>query len=469
MKIEIFKNATYLFASNVVVRLFGAATSILIARYLGPSEYGVLGVALAFAGIVAYFSDIGLSSTLIREGTKDGADLPRLLGTYLKIRLLFAVGVTIIFLIVIQLFYKELYFRNILYWIVLPTVFGAVIQGIGVAYFQVTEQMKYSAFIIGVSGTVTTSTLLLGIVMDWSLASLAPLYGFSNFAGALLSLCMVSRRCSLFIGWDVSIFKGLGYFIIGGIITAILPQLGPLILERITDLQEVGYFAVAYRIPLVLYQVPGIIAIAFYPMLFRYGSSKDDEQHMNLSIIELKVMNTLGILMALPFLFYSNWWTLILFGEQWDSASRILMILSIMIILQSINYALADSLTTKGLQSKRSLVLCVALPTGILAYFFFGSIFGGLGGGFAALSIEITLLVGFVSFNPTGWNLIRKGILKNLFSFFLVCILGISLGEILHPILGILTLIICYSSFVFILDKEIRYLFINLIDKKLLG
>ncbi|WP_064220700.1 oligosaccharide flippase family protein [Anoxybacillus flavithermus] len=57
----ILKNATYLFISNVILRLFSALTTIMVARYLGANDYGILSLALAISNIAGYFTDMGLS------------------------------------------------------------------------------------------------------------------------------------------------------------------------------------------------------------------------------------------------------------------------------------------------------------------------------------------------------------------------------------------------------------------------
>lgn len=42
------------------------------------------------------------------------------------------------------------------------------------------------------------------------------------------------------------------------------PQLAPILLNYTLPLSMVGVFAVAYRMPAALYQVPGVIAGAFF-------------------------------------------------------------------------------------------------------------------------------------------------------------------------------------------------------------
>lgn len=450
----ILKNAIYLLVSNVFVRLISALSTIVVAKYLGAHNYGILSVALSFAAIAGYFSDSGLTHTLIREATRSNSNLSELMSSFLKIRIFFALITAFISVIIIEILYKDPYLQNVLYWMVMPTILGAALQGVGAVYFQVIEEMKYTALIRGVSGLITAISLILGILMKWSLLSLATVYGFSSMIGGLFGIWMVIRRINLTKGWNFSLLKGLGSFTFGGLMVMMLPQLGPLILEKVTDLKQVGYFSAAYRIPSVLYQIPGVLAAAFYPMLFKYGNNKQGGEHLKLSRLQIKLMSALGIIVALPFLIYSKWFIEILFGENWLVASNILSVLSIMVILQSINYPLADSLTTLGMQNRRSVVLTLAVIMGIGLYILMGELWGGMGGAIAAIATELFLTLGFTFGNPVGKKVIG-GVKFNVLTLFIICGLSYFINNRLNPLIGIFALPIFYILLIVIFDRSL--------------
>ncbi|PFF07529.1 sugar translocase, partial [Bacillus anthracis] len=59
--------------------------------------------------------------------------------------------------------------------------------------------------------------------------------------------------------FDKNLLTGVPAFIISGLLIMILPQLGPLVLEKTLSLNQLGNFSVAYRIPSALYQIPGVV------------------------------------------------------------------------------------------------------------------------------------------------------------------------------------------------------------------
>lgn len=454
---KIFLNASYLFVSNVLVRFVSALATIIVARYLGAEEYGLLGVAIAIAAVAGYFTDLGLTHTVIREATKPKADIKELMSSFFKIRLLLAGFMTILSLFLIQQLYSDAYFRYVIYWVVIPTIWGAALQGVGAVYFQVIQQMQYTALIRVISGVITAGTLFLGIFFYWPLTYLAPVYGLSSIPGGCVSLLLVVSRLGWFRGWNPSILKGLGSFTVGSFIVMLLPQLGPLLLERVTDLKQVGYFVAAYRIPSVLYQFPGTIAAAFYPVLFEYGNRRLNEEHYKLVKLELKVMSALGIAMALPFLTYPDWWIGILFGKEWMEAIPVFQLLAVIVIFQSVNYPLADALTTLGWQKYRTIILIIALITSVFLYLLVGARWGAMGGAIVAITIDCILLLGFASFVPSGWYLLFSGTWRNVVVLFFV--LGFACYLKRHDINSMLTMILIdllYVSVLIMLDRFLR-------------
>lgn len=452
----VFKNASYLFVSNVIIRIITAATTILVARTLGAEDYGVLSLSLAFAAVAGYFTDVGLTHTLIREATKENANLPVLMSSFFKVRLLLAIFTCICCTILMEILYGNTNFKIVLYLVVMPSIFGAAIQGVGAAYFQVIEKMHITALIRTIAGLVISLSLALGIVFSWNLKILGFAYGISGIIAGIISLVLVLRRIHIFTGWNNNILKGLSSFTVSGFIIMLLPQLGLVILEMVSSLKEVGHFALAYRIPSVLYQLPGVVALAFYPLLFRYGNSGMLRDHRQLNIIQLKLMSHLGILMSIPFLLYPDWWTLLLFGDNWLEVSASLSILSVLVIIQAISYPIADALTTTGFQARRMKVLFVGVITSLPVYIILGAKYGSVGAASAAIVTEVIILLGFSISIKKSLSLLFKGLSYNLLSLTITVLIHYIVLVKIYPLIANVLALIAFSGTSVFLDKDLR-------------
>lgn len=464
----IFKNASYLFISNVVIRLITAIATIFLARYMGAEEYGVFGVALAFTSIALYFTDIGLTQTYIREATKENADVELLTSSLLKIRLLFSIIAGLLIFLIVSFFYD---YNPALQWTILliavPGALGAALQGVGIAYYQLIQKMQFIAIINTLTSLLIVIVITLSITFQFSLFTLSFLYGVVNIFTGIFAVWLVFYKNIKFVkrmNWDILI--GISSFLVGGMIVLLIPQLGPILLEKVSTTLEVGYYAASYKIPAVLYQIPGVVAVAFYPLLFQLGNRGDFEEHYKKNVLELKIMNLLGIVMAIPFLFNADFFINLLFGSEWSTASDVLAILIITIIFQSINYPLADSLTTLGLQNKRTKILIVALFIGIFCFLFFGSKYGSVGAAISAVIVELTMLIGFTFFNKKGFKKLVNGCMVNFIGFLLVITLYYVVIPDMNPLLSIMFFPILFLAIIFILDRELRELGLDKIKGK---
>ena len=139
-----------------------------------------------------------------------------------------------------------------------------------------------------------------------------------------------------------------------------LLQMGPLVLERVATVQKLVTFLlfIAFRPSL---SDSRTFAAAFYPRLFR-GSG--NLSNMLNSGRELKFMSIIGGALALPFALYPDVVIRILLELIGWKVEVKFGYLGLVVVLQSINYPLADALTTKGFQA-RTAVLIVAGLLGI--------------------------------------------------------------------------------------------------------
>ena len=71
------------------------------------------------------------------------------------------------------------------------------------------------------------------------------MYGVSSLVTGVIAFIMTIRYTKVHKGWDKGILDQLLIFTINGIIIMLLPQLGPIILEKVSTYNQVGFFGVA--------------------------------------------------------------------------------------------------------------------------------------------------------------------------------------------------------------------------------
>lgn len=450
-------NVIHMFYSTVLSSVFNALALIILANYLESRSYGLLSVTLAFAMIMSYFTDSGLSEIVLREGSKKKTSVQSVISSYIKLRILL-LGITFILgFMIIHLTNSNEELIRTAYYLVIPMVMGVAMQGIGTTYFQLVEKMQYAGFIRMLSSICLIITIVIGMSLSLHPFVISFLYGFSYFLAGACAIVLVHRHIKINLK---SIFhKGLLFqlwsFLLSGLLFVLLPQLGPIILEKTVTLKQVGFFAVAYRIPQALNQLPNVVAGAFFPVLFRYFNSKELNKHLNLNILQVKIMALIGMGVAIPFYYMSDLIIQLLFGEEWIFAAGLLKILSLMLIFQSMGIALADGLTSMGRQNKRTLIQSISVVAGIFLYFYMSKSIGVMGASYAGVLIEGMALFGFWLLNPNR-NVIARRVLIPYLCYFTVCL--VTLENVLqdYPIVAVMVHAILLVILV-LLDKELSH------------
>src|SRR6202011_928766 len=83
---RVWSNIGWLFADRLVRQGLGLLVLIWMARYLGPTQFGVFNYATAYVALVWSFTDLGLPSIGVRNLVKNPDEAPRILGTAFFLR-----------------------------------------------------------------------------------------------------------------------------------------------------------------------------------------------------------------------------------------------------------------------------------------------------------------------------------------------------------------------------------------------
>ncbi|MGD6875733.1 flippase [Bacillus infantis] len=464
---SIAKNILHLFYSTVFASVLNAVTLIVLASYLETYHYGLFSVVLAFAMIMGYFTDAGLSRIVVREASKEKGDLPVIITSYLKLRISLLVITFLIGFVLITFLYSEDHqLLQTAYLLIIPMVIGLMLQSVGTAYFQVVERMEYSGIIRISSSVLLVLTITIGMLFSFSPLMISTFYGCSYLAGGIIALLLVRRNMAFDFKskFHKGLLKDIWPFTADGFLFVMTPQLGPIILESTLSLSEVGLFAVAYRIPQALQQIPFVVAGAYFPVMYRHFQNNRVLEHTILNTMQIKIMGLMGMAMTIPIFFMSDWIVPLIFGEHWEGASMPLRILAIMLTIQMINIALADGLTTQSKQSRRTAVQAVSLVIGIGLYIVLSKAHGVIGAAFAGVSLELVALCGYIICTPQRFILVKNAILPYLLFFlFSLFLLDWLLSSV--PLMAAITGFLLIGAIV-IADKSMNEKAVDLVRER---
>jgi PST family polysaccharide transporter len=85
---NVLANTGWLFADKILRMGVGLVVSVWVARYLGPSQFGLWNYAIAFASLFGALATLGLDSIVIRELVKNPERQNEVLGSAFALKLI---------------------------------------------------------------------------------------------------------------------------------------------------------------------------------------------------------------------------------------------------------------------------------------------------------------------------------------------------------------------------------------------
>ena len=163
-----FKNMSWLLVSQILTSIFAFIWTVLLARYLGVNDYGILGFAVSLTAMLGVIDDLGISTHIVRHIATDYDSAPKYLGNAIPLKLIFAALKIIITLIVLIVMGRNEFTITIVVLFSLEMVFKSYINLFN-GSFQAFEEGKYQGIGNTLMNTNTLIFILISIYTDLGL------------------------------------------------------------------------------------------------------------------------------------------------------------------------------------------------------------------------------------------------------------------------------------------------------------
>jgi O-antigen/teichoic acid export membrane protein len=258
---------------KLAVLAIGAASIFVTTRYLGASGYGQLALALAFVQMVGLLADLGLLTVVVREISRNPGATERLIGNTLTLRLALSLVVIVLAgLLSLAMPYTH-QVRVAILIAGVPLVLGLANTAI-VAVFQARLRMDRAA-ISDVAGRAAGFVALLAVAaLDLGFYAVVATAG----VGALVTLLVTWRLSRPLVRirpaasravWRALLVAALP---VGAAlaVTEVYYRADTLIVSLYRPYDEVGFYALGYRVVELLGMLPAIVMTSVFPLLSRY-------------------------------------------------------------------------------------------------------------------------------------------------------------------------------------------------------
>ncbi|OIP67927.1 MAG: O-antigen transporter [Oscillatoriales cyanobacterium CG2_30_40_61] len=388
---------------------------ILLARVLGPQEYGVFTSASALGAILALLIQFGLPVLLNREVSANAEVGSKLTSRFILLELLTSIPVFIIlFPIAIFMGYNEENTLIICYLVVFSEICRAIkmtLRGTlkGMGWFRtetVFVALERGATVVISLGVLYATKSLILVVMSIVVVRLLDI---------LVILYYLSRKLPIWSPFTISdcwdSLRMAYPFALSGVLWILYYQVDLVMLQAIGSTVEAGYYSAAYKVMEMFFALPRVIFQVIFTRFAKYHAN--DPSRLPEQLYKATRLLLIGVLPAVIMAGFLQQILLpLIYGPEFQRS-----VYSLAILLPSLGISMFGNLAQRFLQAtgqEKTLpnILFWTASGNVLINWFLIPQFGGPGAAIATLISEIALcLLGLQIMIRTPYSHIAKKIM----------------------------------------------------------
>lgn len=362
---KVVRNIYWAVLGKVVNILSGLLVGIMVARYLGPEQFGLMNYVISYVTLFSVLAAFGLDNIEVRELSKPGAAKETIMGSAFAIRLVFAVLTILLILLTLVLFesdrftfamvmvYSLMLIFNTLY--VIRNYFTSIILN------EYVVKTEISRTVVG--ACIKVFLLLNHCSLAWFIV--ASTFDFALVAGGYLY--SYRKHGGTFRAWRFDFFMVRMLIIeaapvlLSGAAGIIYQRINAVMIRNMMDNASVGQFSVAAKIAELAFFIPMVVAQTVTPLLVQAHQEDATRYHIKRQQF-LDVMVWSAIVIALVMSVSADPAIRILYGEEYLSAIPVLQVMAWKAVFMALLSASGQIILVENLQrfvAVRNVMGCV--------------------------------------------------------------------------------------------------------------
>jgi len=394
------KNLVAVFSGSILAKFFGLILAIILARYLGPEEYGKYAFALSFTYIFTVIADFGLNDLFVRDIARDRTTVNKYIAFAIIIKPLLSISSIVCLIVALKIinYSNEIILITIVYS--LHIIFITLINSF-TAIFRSYEKLEYAALIGILNGLIALVLISFVIIFDGTLIQILIFRVITFFLGALISIFLLLKIIakpdfSIDLDYIKHHAKKALPFLTIGLIHTLYFNIDIIMLSKMKGDIYVGWYTPAANdLFFAILIIPSGIATVIYPMFSRYYSESIEKlrEAMNFST---KILIILGIPIGFGTIILAENIINLIFGDQFSNSIVVLQIMAFAICFSFIREPYGFGLAAVGKEKILMWINIISLTLNVLLNLLLIPIYSHVGAAFTtALCILISLVISF--------------------------------------------------------------------------
>lgn len=384
-----FQNTGWMFIMRVFSMVVTLVSTLLVARNLGPTNFGQISYATSFVGIFSFIASLGIDSVLYRELIKFPDKRNVLLGTSFKIKLYAGIITAIAVSILASVWTTDDVSRVLIFILSITFVFNSFQI---IAYeFQARVESKYVSIIAFLMNFVLCALNVIIVLSGKGVIFLALALVIQSILYAVSYWFIYTKKVKESIySWKfdkqiaLMILKDSWPLIFTSAFIMIYSEIDQIMLKSMIDAHAVGIYDSAVRVVEAWYFIPSIIVSSFFPAMINAKISSREVYIKRMRKL-YTFMFVMSLVLALASTVFASLIMHILYGNAFSSGIPILQVYTWSLIGTFIGNLLMNHLIAEN-QTKVSFVVSfIPMVLNILLNIIFIPKFGVIGPAYATL------------------------------------------------------------------------------------
>lgn len=371
--------------------LIQAAYFIIIARCLGPGQYGGFVAATSLTAVIAPFVGLGAGALLIKNVSRDRRLFSEYWGNGLMLTVVSGSLLTLLAMAICRLVLPRSIPPLMIVLISVSDLIFMKLLDMGTWAFQSVERLSGNAqlnVLVSLMRLIGIAGLALAVshpgVVAWSAVYLA-----GSIVAALVAVAWVTFRFGK-PKLALHRFRGEGaegfYFSVSLAAVTIYNDIDKSMVARLATLEAAGVYAAAYRLIEVAVIPVRALLCAAYPSFFRVGkdglgATIRHGRRLLARIIPYALFASMALLFCAPLVPH-------ILGRQYAEVTEALRWLALLPVLKTLHYFIADALTGAGHQGTRTLIQVVVAAFNVLINLWFIPAYGWRGAAWSSIASD---------------------------------------------------------------------------------
>ncbi|MCR5059894.1 MAG: oligosaccharide flippase family protein [Saccharofermentans sp.] len=329
-KKKILSNSVWVIIRHLYSMITSLTIVALIARYLGPSDYGLINYCASVISIFTTLTGLGLDNLIVSEIIRN----PEKKGGYLGTALVMRFGASLISYPIILAVIMAINPGNTTLLIVMAfQALGMIFQTYEVLiyWFQIELKMKYISIAIICAITITTAMRIILLINRASVEWFALALSVQSAASLLIITFFFVKKSDVRLKAGVQDAKALlriSYnFIISSMSVIIYMHADRIILERMTDSANVGIYSAAIMLATYWQFIPTALIDSARPVILE-KRKKSYEEYLDLFNLIMGGVNLISFIFAVVMSSLGWFFIYFVYGSEYLDAFIPLIILS---------------------------------------------------------------------------------------------------------------------------------------------